>query len=177
MKAVNTAITDSKPSPHSCSCITSPGSHTTTQVACSVSTKPDMVPTDISVSFPFSPLLGAFICMFVYIYIYLHTSSVLHCHSLLPHMLLSYTVSSGGLTHTAFFFSFLPAYLHPSVCPFPLQTIAPPQCRTARNGGATIPTILRSLLLPSLSLSLCEMESVFLTTSNEGRCLNPFWLL
>lgn len=40
------------------------GPHATMQVACSVITKPNMVPTDILVSFPFSPLLGTLTCTF-----------------------------------------------------------------------------------------------------------------
>lgn len=123
------------------------------QVACSLSTKPDMVPTDILVSFPFYPLLGTLICMFLYIYV----SSVHHCHSLLPHVPLSYRVSSGRLVCTAFLF-LLPAPLHPSICPLPLQTIAPPQFQADRNGGATVPTVrgafCHASVYPSVKWSL-----------------------
>lgn len=165
-------IKDCKQPPHFC--ITSPGAHTTMQVACSVSTKPDLMPTDILVSFPFPPLLGALICTFLYIYV----SSYIFCTPL------SQTTSPcalklGSLLRWARLccISFLPA------CPpSPLYVpSSPADCCTTPVPGRQkwwghCSCCLRSLLLPSLGLSLCEIESVFLTAGNEGRCLNPFLL-
>lgn len=156
MKLVNRVIKDSKQPPHSCSCITSPGAHATMQVACSVSTKPDMVPTDILVSFPFSPLLGALIHMFLYIYV----SSYICCTPL------SQTTSPCALKlHNLIRWAHLYCIAFPPACPpSPLYmpsspaTIAPPQCWADRNSGTTAPVVqgafCHPLAYPSVKWSL-----------------------
>lgn len=126
-----------------------------------------MVPSDISVSFHFSPLLGTLIFMFLF-YLQNRISVPLSQTTFLCALKLHRLIRWAHLHCIS-----LPPAHPPS--PLYVPSSQPPSwCWADRSSGATIPIVQGVLLSPAVPLFIpLWREPVFLTAGNKGRCQNP----
>lgn len=129
------------------------------------------MPSDILVSFHFSPLLGTLIFMFLF-YLQKRISVLLSQTTSLCALKLHCLIRWAHL----FCISLPPAHPPSLLCvPSSLKNIAPPPwCWAERSSGAIIPIVQGVLLSPAVPQFIpLWIEPVLLTVGIKDRCQNP----